>query len=419
MLALCGGFVFGQDSTQTVKSPNLKSLKVSFLNQTWMRYSELNPGTTIDGDPAADAFDVGLRRTRLSAFGEIYPKTYVFLQVGMNNFNSLSKREQGLFVHDAVVSYRVLNNNHSLGAGLTAWGGFSRFSSPSVGSILGVDAPLFAQATNGATDQFLRKLSVFANGEIDKFHYRVAFSKPMSIYNSSQYSSFGTNATFSHKVVAPQVHAYVDYAFFEKEKHDNPYFKGYYNGSKKVLNVGAGFLRQNHAMQRINDAGDTVSNPITIFTVDVFADLPLANGGVFNLYSGYFNYNFGKGYLRNIGAMNPANGNSNPMVLNGAGVAHPAIGTGSIFYIQSGYTLASESESLKMMPYAAFTMSQFDRLDEAMYFWDLGYTAFLLKQGTKITLAYQNRPVFVENTNGEALVDSRKGNLICQMQFSF
>ncbi|WP_167516961.1 hypothetical protein [Hydrotalea flava] len=43
----------------------------TFLNQTWLRYNQNNPGTLVEGEVRKNTFDIGLRRTRIQMFGEI------------------------------------------------------------------------------------------------------------------------------------------------------------------------------------------------------------------------------------------------------------------------------------------------------------------------------------------------------------
>jgi hypothetical protein len=45
--------------------------KATFLNQTWLRYNQSNPGTIVMSEPADQTFDIGLRRTRIQLFGQI------------------------------------------------------------------------------------------------------------------------------------------------------------------------------------------------------------------------------------------------------------------------------------------------------------------------------------------------------------
>jgi hypothetical protein len=159
-------------------------LRFTFLNQTWLRYTDANPGTTVNGSAQDQIFDIGLRRTRMQFFGQISPRVFFYTQFGINNFTSNSKQYQGAFFHDAVSEFRIHDKMLSIGAGLTGWSGLSRYASPSVGSILSLDAPLYQQTTNGVNDQFLRKLSVYAKGKLGKLDYRLALTKPMAIQNA-------------------------------------------------------------------------------------------------------------------------------------------------------------------------------------------------------------------------------------------
>lgn len=396
-----------------------KKITLGFTNQVWVRYAATNPGTTVYEDSKEHLFDIGLRRSRVTLAGNPFDKVNLFMQIGMNNFGYLSKRQSEFFFHDAVADYE-LSDYLSIGSGLTAWGGFSRFSSPSIGSILGVDAPLFAQATNGATDQFLRKLSVYAKGDIDKWSYSIALSKPMAIQQSNQYQPIGQASTFSNKVSNPQIHGYIQYSLLEKESHATPYYKGTYHGKKKVFNIGIGGLFQNGAMQRLNTFGDTIRTNLAIVSVDLFYDVPTKNGGAISLYGAYYNYNFGKNYLRNIGAMNPANGNSDESIVNGAGTASPMIGTGNVGYLQGGYMLPVKEENkdkTRLMPYSLLMLADYDALTDPMLFYDIGLNVLINGHRAKLTLAYQNRPIYKTVGNKNKL-DTRKGLVLAQFQVS-
>lgn len=395
------------------------NIKFTFLSQIWARYTNTNTGTTVYGDPKSDIFDIGLRRTRIVLAGSLYPKINIFVQAGMNNFSSLSKREQGFFFHDVVADYHLIDEKMYIGGGLTSFGGFSRFSYPSVGTIMGIDAPLFAQATNGASDQFLRKLSIFTKGNINKFQYRVAISKPMAIQNSSQNKALSNQSTFSTKASKAQIHGYFEYSFFDQESHSNGYKKGTYLGQKKVFTIGAGFLHQQDAMQRINENNDTISSNLGIFAIDLFYDAPLKNDNVLSVYTGYFNYNFGKGYIRNIGAMNSANGNTDATVLNGAGSAFPMIGTGQIGYAQIGYSFHNKKGKQRIMPYTSIMIADYDKLNNNMIYTDTGMNLFIDNHYVKLTLAYQNRPIFMGDYNNGFDQKAYKGSFVTQFQIMF
>lgn len=105
------------------------------MNQTWVRFNENNPGTLVENKPKDNSFDIGLRRTRFQAFGQITDKVFIYFQFGMNNFNSQyntgSNRKLHAFFHDALGEYKVSKGNQlKVGGGLTIANGLSRFSQP-------------------------------------------------------------------------------------------------------------------------------------------------------------------------------------------------------------------------------------------------------------------------------------------------
>ena len=143
--------------------------QITFLNQTWLRFNENNPGTTLEGDLKKHTIDIGLRRTRIQMFGQLSDHAFVYFQFGQNNFNSQfavgANRKVAVFFHDALCEYRLSAGNQLVvGGGLTIANGLSRFSQPSIGTIMTMDVPVFAQATVDQTDEFSRKLSVYAKG---------------------------------------------------------------------------------------------------------------------------------------------------------------------------------------------------------------------------------------------------------------
>jgi hypothetical protein len=128
-----------------------------------------------------------------------------------------------------------------------------------VASFLAYDAPLYQQSTNDATDQFLRKLSVYAKGKLGKLDYRLVLSKPMIAQKSAAVGPLNTNSDFSMKPPKLQGSGYLMYQFLDEESNLTPYVTGTYLGKKKVFNIGAGFQYQPDAMWHTT-ATDTVSS---------------------------------------------------------------------------------------------------------------------------------------------------------------
>lgn len=406
-------------------------LKLSLLNQVWLRYNQNNPGSTLYGKSRENTTDIGIRRTRLQIYGPVARHTFLYVHLGINNFNALSDRKAGFFLHDAVGEYEVLNKHLSIGAGLAGWTGLSRFASSSTGSIMGIDLPLYQEATNDVTDQFLRKMSVYAKGKFGKFDYRVILTDPLAIQKSAAYmanpASFTTltkNANFSTAAPQLQTQAYFQYQLLESESNMLPYATGTYLGAKKVLNIGAGFIYQGDAMIRLADNGiDTVTSALRLLAIDAYYDAPISKekGTAVSAYLSFSDYNFGKNYIRNTAPLNPATGNNNPAVLNGSGNGVPLYGSGQNVYAQLGYKFKNEllGKAGTIMPYASVQYSSLQKLEDPMIYYDMGLNFLLSGHNSKITLAYQNRPIFTANTSGAYNVSERKSAVLMQYQVSF
>lgn len=434
LLIVCTGSSFAQnfkDGKLNFNEDGSRYLKISLLNQVWLRYNQNNPGSTLNGQSQESKADIGIRRTRLQLYGPVAKRTFLYVHLGINNFNALSERKAGFFLHDAVGEYEVVNEHLSIGAGLAGWTGLSRFASSSVGNIMGLDLPLYQEATNDVTDQFLRKLSLYAKGKFGKFDYRVIVTDPLAIQKSAAYianpASFNTlsqNANFSTAPPKLQTQTYFQYQLFEKESNMLPYATGTYLGVKKVLNIGAGFIVQPDAMIRLADNGtDTVKSAMRLLAIDAYYDAPLnkQKGTAISAYVSFSDYDFGKNYIRNTAPLNPATGNSNPAVLNGSGNGAPLYGTGQNVYAQAGYKFKNDllGKAGTIMPYASLQYSSLQKLADPMIYYDMGVNFLLSGHNSKLTLAYQNRPVFTINPATEYRVTERKSAVVMQYQLSF
>lgn len=395
-------------------------VKFTFMTQAWIRSADYNPGTTINGVAKSSGTDIGIRRYRLQMFGQLTDRVFAYTQFGENNFNNISDRKQGFFVHDAYGEYAIDKTKLSLGLGISGWNGLSRFASSAVGSIMGIDLPLYQEATNDVTDQFGRKLSIFAKGKLGKLDYRVSMAQPMSIQKSAGYNpanGIGKNSSFSANPPKMQYNAYVQYQFKDQESNMTPYATGSYLGKKTVFNVGAGAIYQKDAMWHLGVANDTISTDMLHLAADIYYDAPMGDKGqAISLYGNVTHFDYGKNYTRNSGPMNPANGNNNPAILNGAGNAFPMFGTGTVLYFQAGYKFKDNLiGTTTLMPYVSMQYGDYERLNDPMTYYDAGVNWFLAGQTSKFTISYQNRPVF--GTNGDSI--ERKGALVAQYQVFF
>ena len=105
-MVLLSNTVFAQNFSQSVSDSILKAeqinpmrvnlnqsgsayFQMTLLNQTWLRYTQNNPGSMRMNQPESETFDIGLRRTRIQFMGFLSARTFIYFQFGQNNFNSL------------------------------------------------------------------------------------------------------------------------------------------------------------------------------------------------------------------------------------------------------------------------------------------------------------------------------------------
>ncbi len=421
-----------------------KYVRLLIWHQFWGTFTQNNPGTVdVNGNEIATTTDIALRRSRFLAYAQVSPRFLILSHWGINNQSFIngatppngpnstaSPSNQGkkpqMFIHDAWTEYEVVKDKVYLGAGLHYWNGVSRFSSHSTLNFMATDAPIFNWYNIEATDQFARQFGFYAKGQIGRLDYRLHLNKPF--VNGPAASKTNTSANAIN--VATETWApggYVNWMFFDKESNKLPFFVGSYMGAKKIFNIGAGFYSQ---------ADVTASRIITLGTpfidttvvrhnqlclgVDAFLDMPLKGGkaGAAHAYVVYYDYNFGPGYLRNIGILNE---HLNVMADKpdrswaGGGNAQPTIGTGSILYGQFGYALPKNQNGTQWMPYATVTHKDFERLPEASLQYGLGLNYFINAHHAKITLEYQTRPVY--RLDAAAIErNGSKGQFILQTQ---
>lgn len=396
--------------------------RLTFLNQVWVRYNENNPGSLVDGYPEDRTFDIGLRRTRIQLYGQLNEKVFFYTQYGINNFTYQGPRKTGLFFHDSLMELQLSPGKLSVGTGLTGWGGLTRYASPSIGSILTADAPLYQQATNDVSDQFLRSLAIYAKGKLGKLDYRLGLTKPMLVGQSTvQSKNIANVALFSPLPPQPQVRGYFMYQFLDQEGNTTPYTTGSYLGQKTVFNLGVGFIAQRDAMWR-SVGSDTLHSNMELFAFDLFLDqlLNKSTGTALTLYGAISFNNYGSNYLRNLGVMNPVSSSARADILNGAGNAFPMIGSGTTLYFQAGYLF--KRDLLKswgtLQPYAALQYSRLERLADPMLMYETGFNWLITGHQSKVSLNYQGRPVYERDNAGEWVATQRKGMWVMQWQIS-
>ena len=378
-------------------------------HQVWLRYNQNNSGSTRVGQAQDATTDVGLRRSRFLMYAQLDKRFLILTHFGINNQNAMSggylgtdgKKPQ-LYMHDAWLDYTVFSKYLHIGGGLHYWNGLSRLTNASTLNLMTMDAPILNWATIEATDQFARKLGIFAKGKFGKLAYQVAVNDPFETNTGNAIAL--ERANYNPGNVSKVLEGYFQYEFWDAESNLLPYRVGSYLGTKKVFNIGAGFINNNKAMWATNTTGDTVLHDMNLFSVDAFLDLPLKKGGAITAYTAAYFNDFGPNNVRNIGILNPADGSTVSGSLRGN--SFPTLGTGTSIYTQVGYMLPKKNEQLVWQPYAAFIYSDFEGLKDSngqqvpVTVFDLGLNMFLAGHHSKLTLNYRHRPDF---TNLDAI----------------
>lgn len=422
-----------------------KYVRFLIWNQIWARYNKNNPGTLVNGEPANSTMDIGARRLRLMMYAQISPRYLVLAHFGINNQTFASGGGSGgstatggygpgkkpqLFFHDVYNEYAIIpsknpagepnNFSLSLGAGLHYWNGVSRLSSASTISFLMIDAPVFNWPLIENADQFARQYGIYIKGAYKKWHYQWSLDKPFA--TNSVPDPYANRAVDNSGDAAGATSGYVDYQFFSEESNLLPYRVGTYVGAKKVFNVGAGYYHQARGTKSSNAEGVIQKHNISLFSGDVFLDLPVGPAGknmAVTAYGVFYNFDFGPNYLRTTGIMNVGSANAATpaadRVLEGPGNSRVLLGTGSIAYVQAGFLLPKfkNTNKIRLQPIASVAYKKFEALKAAGSFWDLGCNIYLDAHNAKITTQYSSRPLYSEGTRE---LKDRMGELIIQFQ---
>ncbi|MCA0427695.1 MAG: porin [Bacteroidetes bacterium] len=449
-----GSADYGSGLKIGINEDKSKYIRFIFWNQIWARYIENNPGTLVNGVSEDKTFDIGGRRLRFLAIAQISPRYMILTHVGINNQTFLNGGGSGtsgtggygqgkkpqLFFHDAWNEYAIIpeinpetkaKNNYSLslGAGLHYMHGLSRMTSASTLNFLMIDAPIFNWPLIENTDQFGRQYGLFVKGYAGKLRYQMHVNKPFATTLAADTARFVAAFNETREVAVENngnskagFGGYFEYNFLEKESALLPFRTGTYIGTKRILNLGAGFYSQADATQSKDAAGKLKKHAINLFAADVFADLPFGDkekNMAVTAYSVLYAYDFGPNYIRNIGIMNEGLPNtdlpSSARVFEGGGNARAMMGTGTIWYTQAGLLLPKTiSKKMRIQPIASLALKKFEALKESGSYFDIGANFFLDGHHSKFTLQYSSRPTYEIATRMRS--SERKGELMLQFQ---
>lgn len=418
-----------------------KYVRFILWNQIWLRNTEMNPGTMIADEATKNSWNIGNRRLRALAYAQITKRYMVLMHFGINNQTFINGGGSGstgtggygngkkpqMFFHDAWNEYAVVLPGEagkfslSIGAGLHYYMGLSRMTMASTLNFLTVDSPIFTWPLIDNSDQFARQMGMFAKGKYGKFEYRFSLNKPFAtnlapvdVTNPAARVAIDNNGNPEFSKAG-----YVEYQFLDSESNLLPFKVGSYLGTKKVFNLGAGFYHQKDGT-RTSVNSQIEKHDIALYAIDAFADLPLGNAKnkmALSAYAGFYNYNFGPNYLRNLGIMNVGSNDPNfigDKAIAGPGNLQPMIGSGNIYYLQAGLLLPSNADKpkIRIQPFAAYTNKNFKALENSSSQFDVGANWFIDGHHAKLTTQYSTRPTY---TSASAEPKS-KGEFILQFQ---
>ncbi|SFM89458.1 hypothetical protein SAMN05428949_1204 [Chitinophaga sp. YR627] len=433
----------------TVKLDSTGRKYVRFLIWTDFRarYTDLNPGTAVNGIAKEHMFDFSVRQFRLALYSQLSPRYLILGTIGMDNqsfssggsagggntgnggatFNGTLGKKPSLYVHELWNEFTVVPDNDFktkkrnfaslyIGTGLHYWVGISRMSSLSSFNFLAIDAPIYNWPLIDNSDQLGRQVGVYIKGNIGPVSYRWAVNKPFTIVNPAiVYNS--PNAPELNYAVDNNAKGdlsttgYAAWNFFERENTLVPYTTGTYVGTKKVFNIGAGYYHTGNGTSTQVD-NTTISafkyHDINIWAADVFADIPFGGdrqNWAITGYSVYYHDDFGPNYLRNGSIINenvgPAKGYTGVVSQAGYGNLAPIIGTGSSWFTQAGLLLPKtllKTDAIRIQPFAEYSLQQFDRYGTSKFtWWSAGGNIYLDGHHARISFKYQTRPIVIDN----------------------
>ncbi|NNK89616.1 MAG: hypothetical protein HKO89_03335 [Saprospiraceae bacterium] len=375
--------IFSQDKTSKYFNPIKIDLneegdsyfRLLIWQQFWLQSGNL-------ADNGGMKFTSSIRRSRMLGFAELSPRVLVLTHFGLNSLNentlsSLGNNGDGaqFFLHGAWAQF-MISNEFTIGGGLHYWNGMTRMANFSTISFMTMDQsrPFVGWHSLGITDQFARHLGVFAKGRYGHIEYRFAWNTPGSsplgagkdysvawnedgIPSSSlEYTGASQKDPQGISVGKNILTGYIKYNLLDNESIKLPYYSGTYLGKKEVIAIGGGFFLHPNGMFNTETREHS---DIKHFALDFFMDLPVNNGSI-NTYIAFQKFDYGPNYISRWA------------------------GTGNSIYGQFGYYL----DGLKVMPYAAYSYSDFEAAQDPIQSLNIGLNYFIHEHNCKLTAEY-------------------------------
>ena len=402
-------YSFGQNNLRVnLNDEGTTYIKGAIRANFWARYYQTNPSSTINGEEVNHISDISIRRLRMNFESQITPNLFFYSNFGTNNVNSTILRNIRLNILDMYVEYSFVPE-FTLGIGQIGWGS-SRATMRSSKTMMGLDTPLFSLFTVDKNDHLGRNLGVFAKGQIGKWSYVTTIKNPVKITTDSKEKE----VDYAKNAPRKQYSGYLKYDFLDKESNKTSYSggAGTYIGSKKICNIAIGGVYQSKMMSELNNT-QLKYYDYKNFSSEFFLETPISErNATITAYLGFFHTDFGRDYIRKVGANDIADTDGGTLY-SGNGNDVPMIGSGNTLFFQGGYLLPkSQKYAFRIQPNISIQHSKFYGLKDATNIYDIGVNVFFRGHDRKLSLSYQNRPIYDMN----AEVSSRKGMIILQFQ---
>ena len=96
-------------------------IKWNLSGQIWLRYSDLNDGSEINGEQTTSYTDVSIRRLRIPISSQVTPKIFLYSIIGGNNYN-MKNTEMKIGILDLYAEYSFAKYLE-VGIGKSGWQG--------------------------------------------------------------------------------------------------------------------------------------------------------------------------------------------------------------------------------------------------------------------------------------------------------
>lgn len=359
-----------------------KYLRMIAWGQFWAQYNENAPEDE-------SSTNLSIRRARLLSFTQLNKKFLIISHFGLNSLNGSNLSPTGtgeasqLFYHSFWGEWQVAKNFYA-GTGLHYWNGISRLNNSSTLNFMTLDNNRQSWAVLGLSDQFARHLGVYVKGRVGRMQYRVSYNE--AITNTLDASNDPTpngRAVYRGRELLGSADAgkviqgYFDYQFLDEESNFLPYKVGTYLGSKRIFNIGAGFLSHPNGVVVMDGTGNLEGEDVTIFAIDAFYDAPLGeDGSAITAYAVFQNNDYGRNF--NLGPY----------------------GTGNMVYGHVGYLISGPADKSRVQPYLSYQTRTIDAIDDNATRLGLGINLFMTGHHSKLTLEYANSKVGTGDNNG-------------------